>query len=113
VTRLDTFARVIRHFGEFGASGHCLGNSPLSGTDYHWGATINEPYTFNTLEMYFSETFILQRNRSQIFLGIDTNFESTDFLPKFIQRHWQLLVIQMPCYKQRKTLRLLLVQSMV
>ncbi len=24
VTRLDTFARVIRHFGEFGASGHCL-----------------------------------------------------------------------------------------
>jgi hypothetical protein len=25
VTRLDTFARVIRHFGEFGASGHCLG----------------------------------------------------------------------------------------
>jgi hypothetical protein len=20
----DTFARVIRHFGEFGASGHCL-----------------------------------------------------------------------------------------
>jgi hypothetical protein len=26
VTRLDTFARVIRHFGEFGASGHCLQN---------------------------------------------------------------------------------------
>jgi hypothetical protein len=25
VTRLNTFARVIRHFGEFGASGHCLG----------------------------------------------------------------------------------------
>jgi hypothetical protein len=24
VTRLDTFARVIRHFGKFGASGHCL-----------------------------------------------------------------------------------------
>ncbi len=24
VTRLDTFARVIRHSGEFGASGHCL-----------------------------------------------------------------------------------------
>ena len=24
MTRLDTFARVIRHFGEFGASGHCL-----------------------------------------------------------------------------------------
>jgi hypothetical protein len=24
VTRLDTFARVVRHFGEFGASGHCL-----------------------------------------------------------------------------------------
>jgi hypothetical protein len=24
VTRLDTFAQVIRHFGEFGASGHCL-----------------------------------------------------------------------------------------
>jgi hypothetical protein len=24
VTRLNTFARVIRHFGEFGASGHCL-----------------------------------------------------------------------------------------
>jgi len=24
VTRLDTFARVIGHFGEFGASGHCL-----------------------------------------------------------------------------------------
>ena len=24
VTRLDTFARVIRHFREFGASGHCL-----------------------------------------------------------------------------------------
>jgi hypothetical protein len=24
VTRFDTFARVIRHFGEFGASGHCL-----------------------------------------------------------------------------------------
>ena len=24
VTRLDTFARVICHFGEFGASGHCL-----------------------------------------------------------------------------------------
>ncbi len=24
VTRLDTFARVIRHFPEFGASGHCL-----------------------------------------------------------------------------------------
>ena len=24
VTCLDTFARVIRHFGEFGASGHCL-----------------------------------------------------------------------------------------
>jgi hypothetical protein len=24
VTRLDKFARVIRHFGEFGASGHCL-----------------------------------------------------------------------------------------
>jgi hypothetical protein len=23
VTRLDTFARVIRYFGEFGASGHC------------------------------------------------------------------------------------------
>jgi hypothetical protein len=26
VTRLDTFARVIRHFGKFGASGHCLNN---------------------------------------------------------------------------------------
>jgi hypothetical protein len=26
VTRLDTFARVIRHSGEFGASGHCLTN---------------------------------------------------------------------------------------
>jgi hypothetical protein len=24
VTRLDTFAQVIRHFREFGASGHCL-----------------------------------------------------------------------------------------
>jgi hypothetical protein len=24
VTRLDTFARVIHHFREFGASGHCL-----------------------------------------------------------------------------------------
>jgi hypothetical protein len=24
VTRLDTFVRVIRHFGKFGASGHCL-----------------------------------------------------------------------------------------
>ena len=24
VTRLDTFARVIRHFHKFGASGHCL-----------------------------------------------------------------------------------------
>jgi hypothetical protein len=24
VTRLDTFARVIRHFRKFGASGHCL-----------------------------------------------------------------------------------------
>ncbi len=24
VTRFDTFARVIRHFREFGASGHCL-----------------------------------------------------------------------------------------
>jgi hypothetical protein len=24
VTRLDTLARVICHFGEFGASGHCL-----------------------------------------------------------------------------------------
>ncbi len=24
VTRLDTFARVIRHSREFGASGHCL-----------------------------------------------------------------------------------------
>jgi hypothetical protein len=24
VTHLDTFARVIRHFGKFGASGHCL-----------------------------------------------------------------------------------------
>ncbi len=24
VTRLDTFARVIRRFGKFGASGHCL-----------------------------------------------------------------------------------------
>jgi hypothetical protein len=27
VTRLDTFARVIRHSGEFGASGHCLGKT--------------------------------------------------------------------------------------
>ena len=27
VTRLDTFARVIRHFCEFGASGHCLTES--------------------------------------------------------------------------------------
>jgi hypothetical protein len=24
VTRLDTFARVVRHFRKFGASGHCL-----------------------------------------------------------------------------------------
>ena len=24
VTRLDSFTRVIRHFREFGASGHCL-----------------------------------------------------------------------------------------
>ena len=29
VTRLDTFARVIRHFREFGASGHCLFFSPM------------------------------------------------------------------------------------
>ncbi len=28
VTRLDTFARVIRHSGKFGASGHCLIMSP-------------------------------------------------------------------------------------
>jgi hypothetical protein len=27
VIRLDTFARVIRHFREFGASGHCLGRT--------------------------------------------------------------------------------------
>jgi hypothetical protein len=26
VTRLETFAQEIRHFGEFGASGHCLVN---------------------------------------------------------------------------------------
>ena len=29
VTRLDTFARVIRHFCEFGASGHCLENNQV------------------------------------------------------------------------------------
>jgi hypothetical protein len=33
VTRLDTFARVIRHFGEFGASGHCLKKT-------HWKARV-------------------------------------------------------------------------
>jgi hypothetical protein len=27
VTTLDTFARVIRHSREFGASGHCLDNT--------------------------------------------------------------------------------------
>jgi hypothetical protein len=35
VTRLDTFARVICHFGKFGASGHCL--------------TSLQSYTLNTL----------------------------------------------------------------
>jgi hypothetical protein len=29
VTRLDTFARVIRHFGKFGASGYCLAETQL------------------------------------------------------------------------------------
>jgi hypothetical protein len=29
VTRLDTFARVIRHFGKFGASGHCLNKTQI------------------------------------------------------------------------------------
>ncbi len=29
-TRLDTFARVIRHSGKFGASGHCLVKMQLS-----------------------------------------------------------------------------------
>jgi hypothetical protein len=33
VTRLDTFARVIRHFREFGASRHCL----LILQDLWWG----------------------------------------------------------------------------
>ena len=28
MTRLDTFARVIRQFGKFGAIGHCLGRRP-------------------------------------------------------------------------------------
>jgi hypothetical protein len=29
VTRLATFARVIRHSCEFGASGHCLGKAHI------------------------------------------------------------------------------------
>jgi hypothetical protein len=35
VTRLDTFARVIRHFGEFGASGHCLRQIHLVKCNYY------------------------------------------------------------------------------
>ena len=36
VTRLDTFARVIRHFGEFGASGHCLIKTQIFNFSMHY-----------------------------------------------------------------------------
>ncbi len=38
VSRLDTFARVICHFGEFGASGHCLSyfQTSIKGLPVRW-----------------------------------------------------------------------------
>jgi hypothetical protein len=56
VTRLDTFARVICHFHEFGASGHCLKNSQNYSEHGLWQIPTNSKFlTFKLNIFYLSD----------------------------------------------------------
>jgi hypothetical protein len=74
VTRLDTFAQVIRHFGEFGASGHCLINLLYTtlGTHFTTPNTLN-----NVFSLYSTCNFFTYENNTtkthQFLQNLDLN----------------------------------------
>jgi len=80
VTRLDTFARVICHFGEFGASGHCLKkrsyffslptlnfNLNLFQSDIDRGFLTYAHDDSDTVEDHFDVSLFLEGDRSETF----------------------------------------------